>query len=225
MINAQAGAALWPLGLHPPHRHNAEPSWTPLLTAADPSPTILQLWLFHFWRCVLAETLCHRAAGRKTWLADSFFFFVNFHAPHSFTLRGDKLLWRWLEFPLWIWSGIPLILWKMSADPQGCGNDTLLSSCCKSHAEHCLHVSAYSCLTSVILNRCHSLFRWGLSRSTGFNHHPLSVGSEHSFSGGSDFLQPPQEQRKSSKPHNSVCKWYEVCLLCDRLLSMTTTSV
>lgn len=99
----------------------------------------------------------------------------------------------------------------MSADPHGCGNDTFLPICSKLYTPHS-SVSAYpaSVLSSWTSFLFASLSRWGILGSAGCNYHPLSLGSEHSFSGAPDSLQSPQEQRKSTEHHTSVYKWYEL---------------
>lgn len=91
------------------------------------------------------------------------------------------------------------------------------SPCAVSCAHFCSVNSCYCVLLFVFFSFWNCLFfhfsiRWGVVRSTCCNCHPFSVGSEHSFSSGSDFLQSPQEQTKATEQLSSFHKWYDIAI-------------
>lgn len=116
-------------------------------------------------------------------------------------------------FHLLIWSGIPLILWINVS--WSWWKQQQHSAPKEMYVAHrtplvCRHHVSFITLTYLSLRLS---FRWGI-RFTGCNHHPLSVGSKHPFSGGSDSLQSPQEQRKNAEHRSSFNTWYKLQNLC-----------
>lgn len=94
---------------------------------------------------------------------------------------------------MWQWHLAPHVRWAIYLALSACG--------CTLSSSSSSVLFFWQCLLS------HLSYRWGVIRPTCRHHHPQSVGSEHSVSGGSNFLQSPQEQTKSSERHNSFHKW------------------
>lgn len=80
-------------------------------------------------------------------------FFFNFQALHSLTPGINFSAGDFLNFIRWYDLAFLSYCDKMSADPHGCGNNTLLPTCCKLRTTHLLHVSAYPRFGFIILNR------------------------------------------------------------------------